>query len=808
MKSIVVIWLIFTFSDLFGQEWTKTAKMSLLAEVMSGDTAIQMGDLAKAERKYLAAEKRIEECKQDNSIRISVLSETIFTPLNRLGRIYLLTNNLNKAEFYFETAQEYLDQYLPKRSIFRAVPLTGLAEVRWKQNNLQSAKVLLNRAEKLIHRSFSGLVEYETFLKPVYRLRFEVALAEDDLKTASKYVHKLSAGGASVMDFNSKMNVPLVFEMRARYYLHLGDYDLAEINLRRAEAFATVLKNKQIDFQVGRTRALLNWSRNDIEAALRAFMRLNEAYKIYVHRNFAALSEYEREVFYSQLKSDFDLFNAFAIQNNHHELCNEMFRAVYDNQLFGKAILLNQISKLKEKILNGDDDRLIRLVDEWENQKAFLSSLYFQKRPRLHMIEDTEQGIYDLEKEITQRSNFLDDIRESVNWRDVVARLAKEEVAVEIIRVTDFRLGDGPTGKFSFGENHRYLVLTLRNDSLFPEHTIINDGNSLEGTALNLYRNSIRYKLSDNESYNRYWRPISESVGQAKKMFLSADGALTQISLLGLKNPEAGSYVLDEMDVMLVTNTKDIVSMEVSSNDKRAVLMGRPDYLIKNNKDTLAMLNEQLALRTFTGTTFKDFKDQLFIDLPGTEKEVLDISQLLLEHGWRVSPHFGSEASESNLKKETNPTILHIATHGFFLPENNWDGVNSMIRSGLLLSGVDRLGVDAHDDGVLTAYEATNLKLDSTLLVALSACETGLGEVRNGEGVYGLQRGFSVAGARYVLMSLWKVDDRVTQTLMTQFYTHWLSGNAIHEAFALAQKRVRETHDHPFYWASFVLIGI
>jgi len=108
---------------------------------------------------------------------------------------------------------------------------------------------------------------------------------------------------------------------------------------------------------------------------------------------------------------------------------------------------------------------------------------------------------------------------------------------------------------------------------------------------------------------------------------------------------------------------------------------------------------------------------------------------------------------------------------------------------------------------VLTAYEATNLDLDSTYLVVLSACETGLGEIKNGEGVYGLQRGLAVAGARYVLMSLWKVDDFATRFLMEEFYGKWLEEEDIHDAFRDAQIELRKNYPHPFYWGAFVLLG-
>jgi CHAT domain-containing protein len=128
-----------------------------------------------------------------------------------------------------------------------------------------------------------------------------------------------------------------------------------------------------------------------------------------------------------------------------------------------------------------------------------------------------------------------------------------------------------------------------------------------------------------------------------------------------------------------------------------------------------------------------------------------------------------------------------------------------MFNAGLVMAGVMKKKEGDKEDGVITAFEVSNLNFSSTELVVLSACETGLGEVENGEGVFGLQRAFKIAGANNIIMSLWKVDDKVTQQLMTEFYGYWLSGLDVPTAFYMAQNKIREQYRQPYFWGAFVI---
>jgi CHAT domain-containing protein len=174
-----------------------------------------------------------------------------------------------------------------------------------------------------------------------------------------------------------------------------------------------------------------------------------------------------------------------------------------------------------------------------------------------------------------------------------------------------------------------------------------------------------------------------------------------------------------------------------------------------------------------------------------------------------------------------SPRILHIATHGYFLedikPENdngmrmmgmdvNRVAENPMLRSGLLLAGCNKTLADntpltGGDNGILTAYEAGLLDLSKTELVVLSACETGKGEILNGEGVQGLRKAMTDAGAEHILMSLWKVDDKVTSEYMQTFYGHYAQGKSIRESYNLTRNEIKQKYPQPYYWGAFVLVG-
>lgn len=270
--------------------------------------------------------------------------------------------------------------------------------------------------------------------------------------------------------------------------------------------------------------------------------------------------------------------------------------------------------------------------------------------------------------------------------------------------------------------------------------------------------------------------------------------------------------------------------------------MANPDFDDTGNKSTSLPPREEPAMPERSRDPSIDF----FRPLPGAAQEADRIASLLRD----ASPLKMGQATEQALREAKSPSILHLATHGFFLadqqqsrsmnrlasaggtswPDINMTAENPLLRSGLAFAGANRQR-SGNNDGLLTALEATSLYLSGTKLVVLSACDTGIGQVENGEGVYGLRRAFALAGAQSVVMSLWKVDDEVTRDLMVAYYQLLKEGMGRNEALRRVQLNLIEGKNpdgsprkarqggcssqsaivldlrHPYYWASFVHSG-
>jgi CHAT domain-containing protein len=323
--------------------------------------------------------------------------------------------------------------------------------------------------------------------------------------------------------------------------------------------------------------------------------------------------------------------------------------------------------------------------------------------------------------------------------------------------------------------------------------------------------------------------PIAPYIQDRQHLLISPDSQLNRLPFEALVT-DNGQYLVEQYQISYLSSGRDLLKFDVvEPSSEPAVIVANPDYESASAPSSVAGEFANQASEGSASRSSTDMGRLTVTPLPGTAAEVAAIATLL--PGATILTE--ANATENALKQTQRPGILHIATHGFFLedaprpePADNRgliasaDGSrafaaisapieNPLLRSGLALAGFNTR-TSGDEDGVFTALEAANLNLYGTQLVVLSACDTGLGDINNGEGVYGLRRAFAIAGAESQLLSLWQVSDYGTQSLMTRYYQNLMAGMGRSEALRAVQLemiRAGGEYAHPYYWAAFILAG-
>ncbi len=558
--------------------------------------------------------------------------------------------------------------------------------------------------------------------------------------------------------------------------------------------------------------AILYQALENFDTAYPLFKKVSAFYLRQINEIFPSLTDFEKTAYLNKTQRVINDYEEFIIryQQNNKEALGELFNF----RLETKALLLNASTRVRERILASNNTELLSKFTEWLQLKERL--LHFallgvaERQSQQKVKEDIHEKANELEKWLTSQSELFGEEfkKRPVTWQEIKNILKPGEAAVEIIRLSLEK------------DSVVYAALIVTPELETPALTVFENGPAMEGREFSYYSNTIRYGLDNIRSYVRFWKPLDNLLKESSSIFLSADGVYNKINPVTLFNTENNQYLIDRITVRSLSNLRELTSIsEVFSSTPTAILFGSPDF--RSARKTSDVTSS--STRTQTEDTFKN--EISF--LPGTKEEVLRIERLLRKNQWSVNFYLDKEATESHVKGIHSPDILHIATHGFFIPEKkedvpliystsralNFD--NPLMRSGLLMAGVENNTSDnsaiqsqvPEDDGVLTALEVMNLNLEKTKLVVLSACETGSGTIRNGEGVYGLQRAFMISGAANLIMSLWKVSDEATQKLMTGFYENLIVTEDRAAAFRKAQLDLKKLYPTPFYWGAFILIG-
>jgi len=329
--------------------------------------------------------------------------------------------------------------------------------------------------------------------------------------------------------------------------------------------------------------------------------------------------------------------------------------------------------------------------------------------------------------------------------------------------------------------------------------------------------------------YDLVLKPLEEELIDIQTIYFSPSGILNQIpfSAISIKKNER---LIDKFNLIRLSSTSKISEFESSIQPSDIVFFGGVEYDIsrRNNINDSTLLNIK-TLEAFKSSNSNLGNSKSWKYLPGTLTEIESIKSQFENINISSQIFKGESATEEAFKKldGNSPKIIHIATHGFFYENVKSKSVSNaqmlenlslysyaedpLLRSGLIFAGGNYAwanGINPYEkeDGVLTAMEISNLDLSNTDLVVLSACETGLGDIEGSEGVYGLQRAFKMAGVDIVVMSLWGVPDKETAEFMEHFYSNWLGGMKLRDAFNQTQRIMANRYNNePEKWAAFVL---
>jgi len=551
---------------------------------------------------------------------------------------------------------------------------------------------------------------------------------------------------------------------------------------------------------------------------------------------------------------------------------------VLDSLIRSRAVVLDEMAARSRTIVTAGDPNIARLAEELSRARARLANLTVRglgdEDPDTYsaMLETARREKEDAERALAGASVAF--AREQAQGKlgilDVASGLPKGSALVAFLLHDRAKLdrvaGETTPGTVSPPDSEpAYTALVIRTDRKAVAAVSLGTAREIDDLvsswkreaaagASNIRRtpeeSEAAYRVTGDALRERIWDPLLPALRDAELVFLVPDGALNLVSFASLpvdgdryllERGPALHYLSAERDLVLPSNEPD--------HGRGLLVLGGPDY---DNFSSAGQPPPATAAAGPTGppsatrSSCGSFDTLNFKPLPAAEREAAEIAALWREatpedsHGTEGVVHLsGQAAGESAFKQRASGRrVLHVATHGFFLggdcaptstrsrgfaiveepeaPSIPDIGLSPLLRSGLALAGANqrRTAGSADDDGVLTAEEIASLDLSGVEWAVLSACDTGVGEIEAGEGVFGLRRAIQVAGVRTLIMSLWPVDDEATRQWMTTLYRSRLEeGSATVDAVRAAASNIVRTRresgesTHPFYWAAFVAAG-
>ena len=746
-----------------------------------------------------------------------------------LSLLFSNRHDYRQSLHYLERAQTIADNSLEPGDFLSILILNNIGNCYRFMEDYDRAESTITRVVEMIEKKYGP--DYPRLTTPLMNLGI-FARRKKDYARSLQYLSRALAIREKTLGARNSETARTIITLGNTYRAQ-EDYPKALETYRRAE---DILKAVAGPYDVLLLLTYVNTATayaaaGDMPHAIEYEARVESMMEKSIELNMAMGSEREKSEYLKNASERTDRTISFSVRMAPRDRRISDLAAL--DVLQRKGRLLDSVSWTLDTFrqrLNGQDQALL---DDFTQTTTKLTKLALEgpgKTPADEYQKElsalTEQR-EKLEADMSRKSAEFRTHTETVTLARIKSAIPAQAALVEYAayRPFDPKLEEEDT---AYGPPH-YIAYVLRRQGelqwreLGPAKEIDADVASLRRALRNPRRKDVR-KLARAVD-EKIMRPLRELTGDAAQLLISPDGQLNLIPFETLVD-ENQHYLLERYSIDYLTTGRDLLRLQEARTSRSGPVIiadpvfGEPKPAEEVARVQSASQRARLSARRSV-TTAGDLSAIYFAPLPGTALEASAIKSQFPE----ATLLTGKKATESAVKQITAPSILHISTHGFFLadpkrastgnlPEDrrgsqpDSEVENPLLRSGLALAGAN-LSHTGPEKGILTALEASNLNLWGTKLVTLSACDTGIGEVRNGEGVYGLRRAFVLAGTESVVMSLWPVSDYATREIMASYYKGLRQG--LGRGDALRQTKLamlkRKDRQHPFYWGSFIQSG-
>jgi tetratricopeptide (TPR) repeat protein len=752
---------------------------------------VSMGNYAKAEPLYQRALKMREKALGPNHPDTA-------EALNNLGELYRSMGDYAKAEPLYQRALKIDEKVLGPDQPSTATDLNNLALLYASMGDYAKAEPLYLRAlninEKVLGPYHPSTATALNNLAELYRSIGDYVKAKPLYESALKIREK--ALGPDHRD------TATAFNNLGALYRSMGDYAKAEPLYQRAlKIYEKALGPDHLDTaEAFNNLAVLKIDLGEANDAIPLATRARQAEEKYLSNILSFTSEQQRLTFQETTRP----YTVFATLGSAAELAQTVLRqkgVVLDSLLEDRLVAeASSDPKQREIIaqLRAKKQRLMQLVLEVPKDlsEATQKQRAAEKEKLSTEVEQLEAGLARQVAGLGKARRAL-----SVSVTQVQSVLPKQAVLIELLRYSHY-LG------MRLEERYGAVVISASGG---PKWVPLGAAAEIE-KDVKLYQKAVRGKTDEATLGNvlkaleeRVWAPIEKALPEDSTMVMvSPDGELSFVSFATLLAPD-DRFVGEKYSISYVASGRDLLRESKPSGNPTTIVFANPDF----GSQAIAQATASLSAVALRSLEMRDLQSMWLPALPGTAAEAAALEK---RAGKAVKVFLGSNATEAELRQVSSPRVLHLATHGFFLPEVELGKQtnplqqpseipktkleNPMHRSGLALAGAQRTlkawsegeVPPIENDGIVTAEEVGGLKLNGTWLVVLSACETGSGEARAGEGVMGLRRGFIQAGEQNLLMTLWPISDRITVEIMLDFYEAADKSNNAPKALAEVQR--------------------